>query len=236
MKSRILVIILVILMFGFTSLAGQDSQGKYQRGVVRDSSGRMPVNQSSRLEVLNQGDIYFDLNLINRTSVLYMGNSPVFTFKVRVVGPSKRNPNYRGQEYVLTGNTDQRVIIDQGQGIVFLKIKKRNGNVKKLVISRISVRNLANKKRRIYLNDNVNLAINLNHNNGQLSSTVGFKGVPIFIMQTVYEINEGRRNTNVLRFKGNSDGELYFNRTNQTIYYKSPKRKGVWTKVKKIRK
>ena len=237
MKFRILFIIFIGLMFGFTSLSAQNSNGQFQmRGATQDSPGRIAVNQSSRLEILNQGSLFFDIDLINKTSVLYMGNSPVYTFSVRVVKPSRRDPRFRGREYVLRGNTNQRVIIDENKGVVFLKIKKRNGGVQKLIISRISVQQFPNQIRRINLNNNVNLAINLNYNNGNLSSTVAFKGVPIFIMQTGYEMYQGRRNLNVLRFKGNSSGELFFNRSNQTIYYKSPKRKGVWTKVKRIRR
>ena len=234
MKLRLLVIVLVVLMFGVTALAGQTSQGQW--GQVRDSSGRVPVNQSSRLEVLNQGQIFFDLDLINKTSVLYMGNSPVFTFNVRVIKPSRRDPGYRGREYVLRGNTEQRVIIDEGNGVVYLKIKKRNGGIKKLIISGISAQRLPNRMIRYHMKDNVNLAINLNHNNGALSSTVAFKGIPIFVMATSYAMYQGRQNMNVLKFKGNSSGEFYFNRKNQTLYYKSQKSDGVWTKVRRIRK
>lgn len=236
MKLRLWIIVFVVLMFGVTSLPGQTSQGQLQKRVVRDSSGRMPVTQSSRLEVINQGDIFFDVNLINKTSVLYMGNSPVYTFNVRVVNQNRKNRRYRGEELVLRGNTDQRVIIDEPQGIVFLKIKQRSGGVKKLVISKISVQRYPNKMIRYHLKDNVNLAINLNHNNGQLSSTVAFKGVPIFIMATGYQELQGRRNMNILQMKGNSSGEIYYNRSSQTLYYKTPKSTGVWTKIKKIRK
>jgi len=163
-------------------------------------------------------------------------NSPVYTFSVRIVKPLQQNWKNRGQEYVLTGNTDQRLIIDEGQGVVFLKIKQRNGNVKKLIISRISIQRFPGKMIRYRLTDNVNLAFDLNHNNGFLSSTVAFKGVPIFIMATDYETLQGRRNTNILRFKGNNSGELYFDRSTQTFFYKSLKQKGVWTKVRKVKR
>ncbi len=238
MKLRILMKTFVVCMFGFSALYTQNSQGQFQTqgGNVIGPSGRIPINQSSRLEIINQGNLFFDLNLVNKTSVLYMGNSPVYTFSVRVVKPSRRDPRFRGREYVLRGNTSQRVIIDENKGVVFLKIKKMNGGVKKLIISRISVQNFPNRIRRINLIDNVNLAINLNYYNGGLSSTVGFKGVPIFIMQTGYEIYQGRQNLNVLKFQGNSSGTLFFNRSNQTIYYKSPQRQGVWTKVRRVRK
>ncbi len=236
MKIRSLVIVLVILMFGITAYAGQNAQGTINRGVGPDASGRMPITQSSRLEVLNQGDIFFDINLNNKTSVLYMGNSPVYTFSVRVVKQFKQKRRVRAQEYVLTGNTAQRLIIDEGQGVIFLKIKKLNGGVKKLIISRISVQKFPNNILRYRLNDNVNLMMHLNHNNGLLNSTFAFKGMPIFIMTTGYEMLQGRRNMNVLQLKGNAAGGLYFNRSNQTLYYKSPKKSGVWTKVRRVRK
>jgi len=236
MKIKILLLIVFISMIGYTAITGQADPWRQQNTEARDASGRIAINQSSRLEVITQGDVFFDINLMNKTSVLYMGNSPVYTFNVRVVKQQKRKTGYRGQEFVLTGNTAQRLIIDEGQGIIFLKIKKRNGGVKKLVISRISVQRFPNKIFRYHLKENVNLAMNLNYNNGLLSSTFVFKGVPIFVMATGYEMFQGRRNLNVLKLKGNAAGEIYYNRSNQTLYYKSPKKRGVWTKVRKIRK
>jgi len=235
MKIRILLLIVFISMIGSSHMTGQTDPWR-QNTAVRDSSGVVAINQSSRLEVLTQGDLFFDINLNNKTSVLYMGNSPVYTFKVRVVKPFKQKRRFKAWEYVLTGNTAQRLIIDEGRGVIFLKIKKLNGGVKKLIISRISVQRFPNNILRYRLNDNVNLVMHLNHNNGNLSSTFAFKGMPIFVMRTGYEMLRGRRNMNVLQLKGNSAGEIYYNRSSKTLYYKSPKKRGVWTKVRRFRK
>jgi len=235
MKLRSLLIVIMVVLFS-SSLFAQGGAKQYPQGTVVGNSP--PINQSSRLELLNQGQVWFDLTLYNKTAVLYMGNSPVYSFVVRVVNPVKarrRRARVMPREFVLTGNTLQRIIIDEREGVVFLKIKKRN-RVTKLVISRISLERLPNDVLRYHLRDNAGLAFNINYHSGQLSSTFAFKGVPIFNMHTGYDTYQGRRNLNIVQFKGNTSGVLYYNRANQTFFFRSPRHKGSWSRARIIRR
>ncbi len=230
MKTRTIITFVAIFAFCFVSMSAQGGQMQISKNPMQ--GGASPVGQSYGMEVLTPGGIYFDINIRNKTSNLYLGNEPVYSFRVRIVNTRMRR-GLKLREFVLTGNTDQRIIIDRFQGKVFLKVKKGNRGVKKMVISNITAESLSNGILRVHMRDDANLGFYLNQANGQLSTTVSFQGHPIFVMATSYDMVQGRQNLNVLRMKGNVGGGIYYNRARKQLYFKSPKNKGVWTGIKR---
>ena len=82
MKLRSMLIVVMVVMFAATLFSQGNSRQYQQGGVVGNAA---PINQSTRLEVLNQGRVWFDMTLYNKTAVLYIGNIPAYSFQVRVV-------------------------------------------------------------------------------------------------------------------------------------------------------
>jgi len=236
MKKIVVLFVGILLAFGSSILVSQQNERNIAQATADRLSKELDFGFSQNYRIVDPKVIFFDVDQQKRDAILYLNAHPVFRFKVRIVNHESAKISIAGNEYVLTGNTDQRIIIDKGVGKIFIKKKERSAAVTKALFSTVTFQKTPAGKIRFLVKNPGKMSVKIHsYRNDKVHADFYMKDIFVFSLDAEHLKVGGRVNNIVWLMKGNLGDELALNTSRKILYFRSGHPRGTWAQVEEIK-